>query len=69
MSGVPNCYRRFEHKNSACAKMGLKYLDDQKARRIEISAEMFEWLETEPVSLNRVIKNGKSWFSNVTLKP
>jgi hypothetical protein len=39
-----------------------KLNDDQKARRNEVSAEMREWLETEPDFLNRVITGDESWF-------
>jgi hypothetical protein len=52
----------------ACVKMVTKYLDDQKALRIEMPAEMFEWLETEAIPLNPVIKCDKIWFLDVTLK-
>jgi hypothetical protein len=50
--------------------MVLKNLnDDQKARRIEVSAEMLEQLETEPDFINRVITGAESWFFEYDLKP
>jgi hypothetical protein len=54
-----------------CAKVVLKNLnDDQKARRIEVLAEILERLESKPDSLNRVIIGDESWFfANMTLKP
>jgi hypothetical protein len=46
-----------------CAKMVPKNLnDDQKARQVEVSAEMLERLENEPDFLNRVITGDESWF-------
>jgi hypothetical protein len=46
-----------------CAKMVLKNVnDDQKVRGKEVSAEMLEWLKTEPDFLNQVITDDKSWF-------
>jgi hypothetical protein len=52
---------------NVCAKMVPKYVDDQKPHRMEVSAEMFEWLETEQVSLNWVITS-EDGFTNVALK-
>jgi hypothetical protein len=46
-----------------------KNLNDEKARRIEMSAKMLEQLVTEPDFLNRVITVKKIGFSNMTLKP
>jgi hypothetical protein len=43
------------------SRHGSKYVnDDKKTRRIEVSAEMLERLETEPDFLHRVIRGGES---------
>jgi hypothetical protein len=48
---------------NVCAKMVPKNLnEDQKVHRKEVSAEMLEWLETEPHFLNWVITGDESWF-------